>query len=57
MDKSCSTPGINEETLLEQAKKYKLFREEQVKAGLLESVSEGILIWDEVKVMSDIIQI
>ena len=47
----CSTsPGINEETLLDRAQKYEIFKDERVKDGFIRPVGEGVLIWDEVKV-------
>ena len=50
MYKHSSSPGICEEALLEMAEKYKVFKEEQVEAGYPRPVSEGVLMWDEVKV-------
>lgn len=50
MYKYSSSPGICEDALLERAKKYELYKKEQVEAGHLEPVGEGVLIWDEVKV-------
>ena len=50
MYKYSSSPGISEEALLEMAEKYKVFKEERVEAGYPRPVSEGVLMWDEVKV-------
>lgn len=50
MYKYSASPGISEEALLERAKKYKAFKEEQVEAGYQRPVGEGVLMWDEVKV-------
>lgn len=50
MYKHSSSPGISEEALLEMAEKYKMFKEERVEAGYPRPLSEGVLIWDEVKV-------
>lgn len=47
-----STPVLQvyEDAFLEMAKKYELYKKERVEAGHLETVGEGVLIWDEVKV-------
>lgn len=50
MYKYSSSPGICEDALLERAKKYESYKKEQVEAGNLKPVGEGVLIWDEVKV-------
>ena len=50
MYRHASSPGINEEALLDRAKKYDEFKEERVAAGFVKPVGEGVLIWDEVKV-------
>ena len=50
MYKYSSSSGICEDAFLERAKKYELYKKERVEAGHLETVGEGVLIWDEVKV-------
>jgi hypothetical protein len=45
-----SSPGVNEESLLERAEKYEVFKDECVEAGYPRPVGEGVLMWDEVKV-------
>ena len=50
MYKYSSSPGICEDALLERAKKYESYKKEQVEAGNLKPVGEGVFIWDEVKV-------
>ena len=44
MYKYASSPGINEEALLERTKKYDIFKEERVEAGFPSPVgwSEGV---------------
>lgn len=56
MDHCSSTSGINEEALLDQAQKYKIFQEERVENGFVKPVGEGVMIWDEVKVYCDVFQ-
>ena len=55
MYKFSASPGINEESLLERAEKYEVFKEERVEAGYPRPVGEGVLMWDEVKVSYSII--
>ena len=50
MYRHASSPGINEEALLDRAQKYDDFKKERVAAGFVRPVGEGVLIWDEVKV-------
>lgn len=50
MYRHASSPGINEEALLDRAQKYDRFKEERVAAGFVRPIGEGVLIWDEVKV-------
>ena len=50
MYKHASSPGINEEHLLESARRFKTFKAERVSDGMLPPVGEGVLIFDEVKV-------
>ena len=50
MYRHASSPGINEEALLDRAQKYEDFKKERVAAGFVRPVGEGVLIWDEVKV-------
>ena len=45
-----SSPGINEEALLESTQKYDSYKEERVKCGFVRPVGEGVLIYDELKV-------
>ena len=45
-----SSPGINEEALLERANKYDMFKEERTEGGFPRPVGEGVLMWDDVKV-------
>ena len=45
-----SSPGINEEALLERAQQYDSYKEKRVKSGFVRPVGEGVLIWNEVKV-------
>ena len=49
MYRHASSPGINEEALLDRAQKYEDFKE-RVAAGFVRPVGEGVLIWDKVKV-------
>ncbi len=44
------SPGIDEDALLQNAQKYDKFKVERVASGLASPLSEGVLIWDEVKV-------
>lgn len=50
MNKYSSSPGINEQVMLECAQKYKDFIKEKVLSKSAISVGQGVLIWDEVKV-------
>ena len=50
MDHHSSTPGENQQALLERSQKYELFQQERVKNGFVRPVGEGVLMWDEVKV-------
>ena len=50
MYRHASSPGINEEALLDRAPKYDNFKEERLAAGFARPIGEEILIWDEVKV-------
>jgi hypothetical protein len=52
MYKHAGSPGIDEEALLDRAKKYDQFQKERVEAGFGKPISQGILMWDEVKVMT-----
>lgn len=47
---SSCLPGIHTDMLLEQAEKYRLFKQKQIKDGLPMPTGEGVLMWDEVKV-------
>ena len=42
--------GIDEQSLLTNAKQYERYKSEREKAGLPVPLSKGVLIWDEVKV-------
>jgi hypothetical protein len=55
MYKHAGSPGIDEEALLDRAKKYDQFQKERVEAGFGKPISQGILMWDEVKVQSRVI--
>ena len=47
MHQHATGPGINEDVLLQYAKKYDAHKKDQTKRT---PVGEGVLIWDEVKV-------
>lgn len=50
MDRHATSPGIDEEALMQHAEKYDGFKAKRAASGLPTPVSEGVLIWDEVKV-------
>lgn len=50
MYKHASSPGINEEGLLDRAQKYDKYKKERVSSGFPKPLGEGVLMWDEVKV-------
>ena len=50
MHRHVTSPGIDEEALLQNARKYDRFKNDRAAAGLPTPVGEGVLIWDEVKV-------
>lgn len=50
MSKDSRSPGINEEALMMRAEEYKTYKDEREQHGFVRPVSEGVLIWDEVKV-------
>ena len=50
MYKHASSPGINEEQLLESAKRFEAFKAQYVGEGMHLPIGEGVLIFDEVKV-------
>ncbi len=50
MSKDSRSPGINEEALTMRAEEYKNYKDEREQHGFVRPVSEGVLIWDEVKV-------
>ena len=50
MYKHASSPGINEEHLLESAKRFAAFKAQRVGEGMRPPIGEGVLIFDEVKV-------
>ena len=53
MYKHTSSPGINEEHLLESAKRFAAFKAQRVGEGMRpppSPIDEGVLIFDEVKV-------
>ena len=45
-----SSPGINEEHLLESARRFEAYKAQHVRDSMLPPVGEGVLIFDEVKV-------
>ena len=50
MYRHASSPGINEECLLNRATRYGVYKQERVTAGFAQPLGERVLIWDEVKV-------
>ena len=46
-----TSPGIDEDALLQNAQKYDSYKAERATAGLATVLGEGVLIWDEVKVL------
>ena len=50
MYKHASSPGISEEHLLENARRFSDFKCQRISDGMAPPVGEGVLIFDEVKV-------
>lgn len=50
MHRHATSPGIDEEALLQHAQKFDEFESERAAARLSTPLVEGVLIWDEVKV-------
>ena len=51
MHRHATSPGIDDEALLQNAQRYDRFKEDRAADGLPIPVGEGVLIWDEVKVI------
>jgi len=50
MRKHASSPGINEDALLESSHRFDEFKAKRVADGMAPPLGEGVLIFDEVKV-------
>ena len=50
MYKHASSPGINEEALLENSHRYDEFKAKRLADGMAPPLGQGVLIFDEVKV-------
>ena len=50
MYKHASSPGINDEHLLESAKQFESFKAQRITDGMPPPLGMGVLIFDEVKV-------